>query len=134
MLVCGDFNTDAGEPLHDMFSNGAWQDLTEAYRRRCACKTNFSDRDTLDMWIDYVVARRDPCLEFSADIELQTNTHKDDPFSDHQGIFAKVRIDDVVAESSLLVGVATTIAMRGPSNRRTALKKIAALAAGVMFF
>jgi endonuclease/exonuclease/phosphatase family metal-dependent hydrolase len=129
VLVCGDFNTDASEPLHELFADDPWIDLTEPYRRRCTCKTSFSDRDTLNAWIDYIVARRDPCLSFAADIELQTNLHKDDPYSDHEGLFATVVIEDV-DQASLFFGLAMLAAVRGPSTRRRALRHMAAIVLG----
>jgi endonuclease/exonuclease/phosphatase family metal-dependent hydrolase len=95
VLVSGDLNTEPSERLYELFSNDSWIDLTQMYRqRRGECSTSMAAGGP-NGWIDYILARCDPSLRISADIHLEENGGKDDPYSDHHGLLATVYIEQI---------------------------------------
>jgi endonuclease/exonuclease/phosphatase family metal-dependent hydrolase len=80
-IVAGDFNTDAGDRLYGVLT-GPLDDLTAGLRKR----EGIADRD----WIDYVFATRGAGVAVAGDLLLR-NVAPDDPFSDHNGIWLRVR-------------------------------------------
>ncbi|MGH7815421.1 MAG: endonuclease/exonuclease/phosphatase family protein [Candidatus Binataceae bacterium] len=91
VIVAGDFNTDPREPLYSAIA-ALGTDLTVDLRERSGCGTIFDWRDGRQEWIDYLVAANSPAWAASGELELIRNRGRDDPYSDHNGLFAKIAI------------------------------------------
>src|SRR5439155_8182520 len=77
VLIGGDFNTAAAEPLYASLLSTLGTDLTAQERQSCHCGTNFdfAHRE----WIDYVFARG---WNVNATAQRITNDTADSPYSD----------------------------------------------------
>ena len=88
-LVVGDFNTSQTETeLYDRMKQlGA--DLTEPGRAECdhGCGSHFTDDHTKWEWIDYIFS---PTPGVHADVARIVNEREDVPYSDHDGLLARV--------------------------------------------
>jgi endonuclease/exonuclease/phosphatase family metal-dependent hydrolase len=92
VLAAGDLNTGPEESLYRDLLAPTWLDLTTATRAaRPAAQTQF-ECGAEPLWIDYVLARRSPSWTVEADLELVENTARDEPFSDHNGLHARLRL------------------------------------------
>jgi endonuclease/exonuclease/phosphatase family metal-dependent hydrolase len=96
LIVCGDFNTEPSEShVYSLLSDSPWIDLTTPFREACgSCKTYYKTRDEADAWIDYIIAWRDATLSIDMDLRLETNLYRDNPYSDHQGLYGVIAIDE----------------------------------------
>lgn len=94
VLIAADFNTDAHEPLYSrVIALGV--DLTADARRHCSCGTVVEVAGASAEWIDYILARVPAGWSTSATITLIPNRGRDDPYSDHQGVFGLVSFNRV---------------------------------------
>lgn len=136
LLASGDFNTYPYPSDRDVYrhiSDGApWIDLTKQARAACGCETNFdSDLPTdKDGWIDYLLWYSDPTLRSEANIRLIVNRRIDDPYSDHQGLRAHVRITPPAVLPALSTIGLVLVTQR--STRRQWLMSVAAVAADLL--
>jgi endonuclease/exonuclease/phosphatase family metal-dependent hydrolase len=93
LLVAGDFNVREDEEAHYAALAAGLADLTQEYRRGCACGT-FVDRAGAETWwIDYVFARRADGAPVAARVERIRNRGRDDPYSDHHGLSVELRVE-----------------------------------------
>jgi len=128
LLACGDFNTypyPADQGVYTGFSESPWLDLTRETRVACGCETNFnSNGKGMDGWIDYVLAHGNPRFDFRAEIDLLANRSIDEPFSDHQGLLARINIGERIA--TRLIGVGAFASVPRISSRRDWLSSLCA--------
>jgi endonuclease/exonuclease/phosphatase family metal-dependent hydrolase len=89
ILVTGDFNTDWREPLYSRLAK-LGTDLTAQARQQCDRGTVFDIKDGKPQWIDFVLARS-PHIA-AASLTLIANQRRDDPYSDHNGLFCSVSL------------------------------------------
>lgn len=141
-FVVGDLNTTPQDrPVYSMLASRL-VDLTTKYRQQCqrehelGCGTSFESGVTLN-WIDYVWFRRTPGASASCDIALIENTARDFPYSDHNGVDAKIRIDDVrgkgnVASALLSPKLMSRRAILGAFSSPQRLASVANGIAGVL--
>jgi endonuclease/exonuclease/phosphatase family metal-dependent hydrolase len=95
VLAAGDFNTGAEEQLYAELIAPTWLDLTAPARgARGNAATQF-ECGAEPLWIDYVLARRGPHWNVSAELALIENSARDDPFSDHHGLHARIALTTV---------------------------------------
>jgi len=113
LLAGGDWNTTPGETLYPTLTRFL-DDLTTAYREGCACGTFVAEESE---WLDYLFARpsRDWQVQVEAVRRLESEA-PDQPFSDHHGIEARLRLEPRLASAALLPLCAVTL--RGPATRR----------------
>ena len=81
-IFAGDFNTWPDEKMMKKFKETVGE-LTEQARIDCSCGSSWSGKKRAE-WIDYVFVR--PIGYATAKVYLISNTHADDPYSDHDGI------------------------------------------------
>jgi endonuclease/exonuclease/phosphatase family metal-dependent hydrolase len=94
VLIAGDFNTDSkdsGESKVYQVVGTVGADLTKQFRDQCQCGTTF---DSPAQWIDYILASFVGSWQPDPKIGLIQNNGTDDPFSDHQGLFATLSLPD----------------------------------------
>ena len=91
-LVVGDFNTRASEVDLYAAMTADLKDLTADFRRACGCGTLAGAARQATDWIDYVLARSDPAVNVESQMEQIRNTGRDDPYSDHHGIWLQMRL------------------------------------------
>ncbi len=93
VIASGDLNTRPSEGLyHELLTH--WHDLTDA-RRQPGVATHL-DGSGAGGWIDYILARRHDSWKVHAeDVRLIESSKPDFPYSDHQGLHAKLRLDPV---------------------------------------
>jgi endonuclease/exonuclease/phosphatase family metal-dependent hydrolase len=95
VIGAGDLNTGPEEWLYGELLAPAWLDLTAPVRRASpAARTQF-DCGAEPLWIDYVLARRSPRWTVDAAVEVIENRARDDPFSDHHGLHARITLDSL---------------------------------------
>jgi endonuclease/exonuclease/phosphatase family metal-dependent hydrolase len=135
VLIAGDFNVRPREALYRVMTGELrWNDLT---RGMVSCGDSLGYREMRGEKCrrrrDYVFARPDTPVDFSADAKLICNFADDVPYSDHHGIDADIRIrqtparDDARAEAGgVSLALLSAAALRGPSTRRTWLLALAA--------
>jgi endonuclease/exonuclease/phosphatase family metal-dependent hydrolase len=134
LIVCGDFNTEPSESrVYRLLSSPPWIDLTEPFRRTCGCYTSYAASDRPTEWIDYIIARGDPTLRTTMELTLEMNRHKDDPYSDHQGLFGILTIERVPIRLSLVPSMIALGHVRCVSTRRRCIENLlyAAVAKGL---
>jgi endonuclease/exonuclease/phosphatase family metal-dependent hydrolase len=92
VIVSGDLNTRPSERLyHELLAH--WRDLTNARRQQSAGGTHLDGSRVGGGWIDYILARRhDAWTVHADDIRLIESTRPDVPYSDHQGLHARLRM------------------------------------------
>jgi endonuclease/exonuclease/phosphatase family metal-dependent hydrolase len=89
VLIAGDFNTDAREPLYsEILQLGS--DLTATTRLHCDCGTTYTDSGPAPEWIDYILARPPANWSATGTMSIVPNRATDDPYSDHSGLFSTV--------------------------------------------
>ena len=89
VLIAGDFNTDAREPLYSsLVSLGV--DMTADARQGCKCGTIVDQPGGIPQWIDYILVKTLPGWSPLAGVKLVCNRTTDDPYSDHQGVFGRI--------------------------------------------
>ncbi len=95
-VVCaGDLNTPVGGPLFARAIAPSWVDLSARLRTTCGCSTNFHDDGRPKNWIDYVLAWREARAPVALEkMELLANDGPDDPYSDHNGLHARLLVAD----------------------------------------
>jgi endonuclease/exonuclease/phosphatase family metal-dependent hydrolase len=93
VLIAGDLNVRAEEAgLYNMLA-AELDDLTASYRATCAaCGTFITREGTDDWWIDHLFVRKDAALAPGARIERIRNSARDEPYSDHHGLWAELRV------------------------------------------
>lgn len=97
VLAAGDLNTGPVEAVYGQRIAPTWLDLTETTRAaRPAAQTQF-ECGAEPLWIDYVLARRGPSWGFGAAVDLVENNGRDDPFSDHNGLHARIEMERLSA-------------------------------------
>lgn len=125
-LVAGDLNTTPDEPA---FAELAGLDeLTRTLRERCDCGTSV-DGEPGARWLDYLLARPAPGFRIAAEVSLLRSLAPDQPYSDHHGLDAIVRVTRPRAEAALAWLAAAPLA--APTTRRELLARLAALALGL---
>lgn len=90
LLVAGDFNIREEEKLHYDALAAELDDLTAAFRRACGCGTYIAQDGAEAWWIDYVFARRAGGSRISAKVDRIRNHKRDDPYSDHHGLWLQL--------------------------------------------
>lgn len=128
IIAAGDLNTPAGAPDYAAL-RAHWVDLTAGFRARCGCGTAVRDDAQRGKWIDYVLAYALPHFRVEADLNLLANDGRDDPYSDHNGLLARLRIESA-ATAAWLLGAALLGGGRRPLGRRDLLIASGALLAG----
>jgi len=128
LLAGGDWNTTPGESLYPKLADFL-TDLTAAYRTRCGCGTFVAEREG-GAWLDYLFAR--PSRRWQVEVEgverLESQA-PDQPFSDHHGVEARLRVQPLLNIGALLPICAATL--KGPATRRAwALAAFVGLFAG----
>jgi endonuclease/exonuclease/phosphatase family metal-dependent hydrolase len=131
VVAAGDLNTRPEETslFHEI--SGEWFDLTAGAREDCRCGT-LAARDEggeTGRWIDYVLTLRRTGWQATAEISQIRSERADEPFSDHHGIDATVRLEpgaDALSATRLLAAAV----IRGPSTRRQWLLACGALVWG----
>ncbi len=91
IIAAGDLNTRASRSGYQELRK-RWIDLTADFRASCDCGTSVRDDGQPGAWIDYVLAYDLPRFRVEADLNLLTNHKRDDPYSDHNGLFVVLRI------------------------------------------
>jgi endonuclease/exonuclease/phosphatase family metal-dependent hydrolase len=92
VIAGGDLNTRPSERLYrDLLTH--WRDLTAAIRRQSGRGTHLHSSGAEGGWIDYVLARRHDSWHVHAEeVGLIENTNHDVPYSDHQGLHVRLRM------------------------------------------
>jgi endonuclease/exonuclease/phosphatase family metal-dependent hydrolase len=92
LIVAGDFNVREGEASLYGPLAAELDDLTADYRRSCGGCGTFVGREGLETWwIDYVmVGRRIPVK--ATRVDRVRNRARDDPFSDHHGVWVELEL------------------------------------------
>ncbi len=118
-VVCaGDLNTPAGGPLFARAIAPSWVDLSAGLRAACGCSTSFHDDGRPKAWIDYVLAWRAAPVAVEK-MELLANDGPDDPYSDHNGLHARLLVaDSPRAASHPPPAAATLVALLAQPERR----------------
>ncbi len=129
IIAAGDLNTRIDTPRYAEL-RASWIDLTTEFRERCDCGTSVRDDGKPGAWIDYVLAYKPPRYRASVDIQLLANRGRDDPFSDHNGFFVKLSIDQSLNAGWLLGAALAT----NPALRRRDLLRGGAVALAFPFF
>jgi len=101
-VLAGDLNTDAREPLYSAIA-ALGTDLTVETREKSDCGTIFDWRDGRQEWIDYVLASGPDHVRALGDTTLIRNDGRDNPFSDHNGLFATIKFVSPEAKISATV-------------------------------
>jgi len=115
LLAGGDWNTTPRGALYPELT-AFLQDLTAAYRERCACGT-FVAKAGEGAWLDYLFSRPSRHWQLHVESVERIESHApDQPFSDHHGLVAGLRVEPRGKASALLPLCAATL--RGPSTRR----------------
>ena len=115
LLAGGDWNTTPRGPLYRELT-AFLEDLTTAYRERCACGT-FVAEEGEGAWLDYLFSRPSRHWQLQVEsVERLESQAPDQPFSDHHGLVAGLRAERRGEASTLLPLCAATL--RGPSTRR----------------
>jgi endonuclease/exonuclease/phosphatase family metal-dependent hydrolase len=92
LVVAGDFNTREEEKAHYGALSAAFEDLTSAFRRGCgACGTYIARDGAEGWWIDYVFARAHGG-PIAAKVDRIRNHKRDDPYSDHHGLWVELQL------------------------------------------
>jgi endonuclease/exonuclease/phosphatase family metal-dependent hydrolase len=92
VLVAGDLNVREEEAgLYNMLT-AELADLTAGYRAACAACGTFITREGTDWWIDHLFVRKDAALAPGARVERIRNSARDEPYSDHHGLWAELRV------------------------------------------
>lgn len=131
IIAAGDLNARAGTPPYRELRE-RWIDLTAEFRARCGCGTSVRDDGQPGAWIDYVLAYDLPRFRVEADLNLLANQKRDDPYSDHNGLFVKLRIGGAHTAAWLL---GATLALGGANlrlARRDLLRGAGAALVGAM--
>jgi len=99
VIASGDLNTQPDEHLyHEVLEH--WHDLTDATRQP-GVATHLNGSAGEGGWIDYILARRHGSWHVHAeDLTLIESTEPDVPYSDHQGLHARLRIAPVAVGHS----------------------------------
>lgn len=92
VIVGGDFNLREDEaPLYGALA-AELEDFTAGYRRACGgCGTFVAPDGAETWWIDYVTARRGGAARLVR-MERIRNRGRDDPFSDHHGVWVELDV------------------------------------------
>jgi endonuclease/exonuclease/phosphatase family metal-dependent hydrolase len=92
VIASGDLNTRPSERLyHELLTH--WCDLTAGKRQQSGRGTHFDSNGAEGDWIDYILARRHDSWDVHAeDVRLIENTKSDVPYSDHQGLHVRLRM------------------------------------------
>lgn len=115
LLAGGDWNTTPRGALYPELT-AFLQDLTAAYRERCACGT-FVAKAGEGAWLDYLFSRPSRHWQLHVEgVERIESQAPDQPFSDHHGLVAELRVEQRGKASALLPLCAATL--HGPSTRR----------------
>jgi endonuclease/exonuclease/phosphatase family metal-dependent hydrolase len=122
LLAAGDLNSDADDPLLYPEITGRFEDLSRPLRDRCGCGTVAGE----SRWIDYVLARRGQSWRASASVELIRSPRRDHPYSDHQGLDARVRFEPGLGLARREPDAALRL-LQGPASRRAWLGAAARL-------
>jgi endonuclease/exonuclease/phosphatase family metal-dependent hydrolase len=93
VLVAGDFNVRESEaPLYGALA-AELDDLTAPYRHACGRCGTYVARDGSELWwIDHVMARRGGAAR-TLRVDRILNKGRDDPFSDHHGVWMELTFD-----------------------------------------
>jgi endonuclease/exonuclease/phosphatase family metal-dependent hydrolase len=118
-LVAGDLNTTPDESA--LTELAGFGELTRALRERCACGTSV-DGETGARWLDYLFAQTPAGWRIDAEVSLLRSFAPDEPYSDHQGLDAVLRIAPPRLDAALL-----WLATASPSTRRELLARLALL-------
>jgi endonuclease/exonuclease/phosphatase family metal-dependent hydrolase len=94
VIGAGDLNTGPDEWLYGDLLAPTWHDLTAPVRAANAGARTQFDCGAEPLWIDYVLARRSPRWTVDATVEVIENRARDDPFSDHHGLHARITFDN----------------------------------------
>lgn len=101
VIAGGDFNTLPDEKAFKTLQS-TWTDLSEDFRRRCRCGTHYLPNTSEGGWIDHVLARTDRAWQIGLDgFSLLRNTAVDNPYSDHHGLLANLRIQSAMSVASV---------------------------------
>lgn len=91
-LLAGDLNTTPDEAA--LGELGGFRELSAAARASCACGTAVHEPPSAE-WLDYLFARSTAGWRIEADVSLLRSVAPDEPYSDHHGLDAIVRIAPV---------------------------------------
>jgi endonuclease/exonuclease/phosphatase family metal-dependent hydrolase len=95
VIASGDLNTRPSERLYDGLLVH-WHDLTDTPRQQRVGGTHLDGTAAGGGWIDYILARRHDSWNVHAeDVRLIESTQPDVPYSDHQGLHARLRLHAV---------------------------------------
>jgi len=93
VLVAGDLNVREEEAALYAMLTAELADLTAGYRAACVPCGTFITREGSDTWwIDHLFARKDGALAAGARVERIRNVARDEPYSDHHGLWAELRL------------------------------------------
>jgi len=98
-LLLGDFNTAPEEHgVYDTHMTALGTDLTTRARTECErpCGSHFSADGTRDEWIDYIIS---PTAGVDAAVQRIVNVAVDRPYSDHDGLLARIVFASAVTPS-----------------------------------
>ena len=129
IIAAGDLNTRI-DTLRYAELRERWVDLTAEFRERCECGTSVRADGKPGAWIDYVLAYDLPRFRVRADVHLLENRARDDPYSDHNGFFVKLRIERAPSAAWLLGAALALGGGRQPLARRDLLRGAGAVLVG----
>ena len=131
ILAAGDLNTRIDTPRYAELRE-RWIDLTAELRERCECGTSVRDDGEPGAWIDYVLAYDLPRFRVRADVHLLENRAPDDPYSDHNGFLAKLRIERAPSAAWLLGAALALGGGSRPLAKRDLLRAAGAVLLGAL--
>jgi hypothetical protein len=115
-LVAGDLNTTPDEAA--LGALAGFRELTAPLRKRCACGTSVDEPPSRE-WLDYLFAKDADGWCIEGEVSLLGNEQPDTPYSDHQGLDARVHVTPPSLHAALAWLAAARLA--APTTRRELL-------------
>jgi endonuclease/exonuclease/phosphatase family metal-dependent hydrolase len=115
-LLAGDLNTTPDEAA--LAALAGFTDLTAPLRMRCACGTSVAEPPSRE-WLDYLFAKGADGWRITAEVSLLRSEQPDTPYSDHQGLDARVHVTPPSLHAALAWLAAARLA--APTTRRELL-------------
>jgi endonuclease/exonuclease/phosphatase family metal-dependent hydrolase len=119
VLLAGDLNTTPDDPAWQEFAG--LRDLTARLREACACGTSVYPEESAH-WIDHLLAQVPEGWRVEAEVSLLRSQRPDEPYSDHHGLDAIVRI---TAPARVSLAALAALRLAGPTTRRELLANAA---------
>lgn len=137
LLVAGDFNT-LPEEWPAIGTPPAWRELTADLRQTCK-SVSYPGRCVSYLgkpgeWLDYIFARDAGRFRIDGELEMIMNTAIDNPYSDHEGLKARVTVREAAAPTTSVALAAGLIAAGSRTTRREWLALLGASGAGLLRF